>query len=67
VRLENSWVPAECRALACLAEFIVIGIKELSELVEMVSMSSRTIDACPECQATAQAWKSPVLNMVFLR
>ena len=64
LRHGNFCVPEECRALARLAEFIAIGIKGLSELVERVSMTGRNVDACPEYQLTGQPEKSPVLSVV---
>jgi hypothetical protein len=54
---KDSCVPGECRALARLAEFIVIGIKGLSELVEIISMNSRNFGGWLELQVTGRAHK----------
>jgi hypothetical protein len=63
--LKKSCAAAESGCLLRLAEFIAIGIRELSELVERVSMNSRNIDGWPGWPVTGWLQKSPVFNVGF--
>jgi hypothetical protein len=62
---KKSCAAAEPGCLLSLAEFITIGIRELSELFERVSMNSRIMAGWPEWRVTGWLQKSPVFNVVF--